>query len=110
VPLFPRFPPLEVSVRRPRCAPHHHGGHADCADIGLPQNGQKRTGCSNTASPPPCTGVFATVSLSTPSSMKKCRPLGNDIAVAMFLQQTSIIFSGWDKGVTPVICIAAARK
>ena len=64
---------------------------------GVPQNGQKWTGCSSTASPPPCSGVFATVSLSTPSSMKKCRPFGNDMAVAMFLQQESSDFFGSDK-------------
>jgi hypothetical protein len=38
---------------------------------------------------PPCNGVLATVSLSKPSSIKKFRPLGNDIALAMSSQQTS---------------------
>jgi hypothetical protein len=36
------------------------------------------------------------VSLSTPASMKKCRPLGNDIAVAISLQQASNGFPGSD--------------
>src|SRR6516162_4017075 len=63
---------------------------------GLPQNGQKRTGCSRMPSLPSFKMALATVSMRTPFSTKKCRPAGNDIAVIMSLQQGSNDFSGSD--------------
>src|SRR5215831_12508551 len=49
----------------------------------LAEKGQKRTGCSRMPSLPSFKMAFATVSIRTPFSTKKCRPTGNDIAVVM---------------------------
>jgi hypothetical protein len=45
--------------------------------------------------------AFATVSIRTPFSTKKCRPAGNDVAVVMSLQQGSNDFSGPDNYASP---------
>jgi len=52
----------------------------------VPQNGQKRIGCSSTASPPLTRGVLATVSFRTLSSTNKFRPTGNERARSMSAQ------------------------
>ena len=77
---------------------------------GLPQNGQKRTGCSRMPSLPSFKMDLATVSIRTPFSTKKCRPAGNDIAVVISLQQGSNDFSGSDNCASPALDYSRSRR